>query len=191
MRENFKPAPCHPDRRHAAKGLCFPCYSERYPKAKRATCHPDRVAHVGGFCRVCYDRELKQRDPEYAERQKRNFQQWKEINGLALQEYRRTYNQNGRVKFRSKVKDRERVLAQFGLTWEDEMRVREQQGNVCAICRQPPQRERFDIDHDHVTGKFRGLLCGRCNKGLGLLGDNEEGVAAALEYLRRSREDLI
>jgi hypothetical protein len=41
-------------------------------------------------------------------------------------------------------------------------------------------------DHDKITGKFRGWLCSRCNMGLGSLGDNETGILALLEYIRRA-----
>jgi hypothetical protein len=62
--------------------------------------------------------------------------------------------------------------------------LKEQQGE-CAICgvSQAEVNRRFAVDHDHTTGKIRGLLCGNCNKGLGLLGDTAEGVRAALDYL--------
>lgn len=51
-------------------------------------------------------------------------------------------------------------------------------GSVCQV---------FQLDHDHVTGQFRGWLCGRCNRGIGLLGDNTHGVRLALEYLEDKR----
>ena len=41
------------------------------------------------------------------------------------------------------------------------------QGGVCAICGKRPGRVRLGVDHDHATGKVRGLLCVRCNKALG------------------------
>jgi hypothetical protein len=41
------------------------------------------------------------------------------------------------------------------------------------------------LDHDHVTGKFRGWLCGACNRGIGMLGDNLAGVMRAAAYLQR------
>jgi len=46
------------------------------------------------------------------------------------------------------------------------------------------------IDHDHTTGVVRGVLCKPCNTGLGLLGDSEEGLSRALDYLREGRKFL-
>ena len=60
--------------------------------------------------------------------------------------------------------------------------VRQQDG-VCAICRAGSWNRRLNIDHDHVTGKVRGLLCTQCNTGLGQLGidgNKAEYIASAL-----------
>lgn len=58
-----------------------------------------------------------------------------------------------------------------------------QQG-VCAVCKKSEVNGKsLSIDHCHVTGEIRGLLCSKCNTGIGLLGDNVEGLQAALDYL--------
>lgn len=64
------------------------------------------------------------------------------------------------------------------------------QHGVCAICAtgERDNNKRLAVDHDHVTGQVRGLLCRRCNTGIGLLGDSADRVAAALRYLRASQE---
>jgi hypothetical protein len=58
---------------------------------------------------------------------------------------------------------------------------------TCEICGVKPEG-RLSIDHDHATGKFRGLLCHSCNLGIGWLKDNEAVLLAAAEYLRKHRE---
>lgn len=187
-REQYRPATCHPDRRHAAKGLCFPCYQGAYPKAKRATCHPDRIAISKGLCRSCYDRWLRERNPEYADRQRQNQRRWADQNSDADRQRQAEWSKSDRGRAVKRQSQRDRTLAAFGLTREDEERMLEQQGGGCGVCGSTDEPRSFDIDHDHETGAFRGLLCGRCNKGLGLLGDTEHSVKQALIYLRRTKD---
>ena len=52
----------------------------------------------------------------------------------------------------------------------------------CEIC---GTHNNLVYDHSHDSMKFRGVLCSRCNVGIGILGDNEEGLLKALEYIRR------
>lgn len=60
---------------------------------------------------------------------------------------------------------------------------------LCDICRQPPNGERrLSIEHDHVTGKFRGITCDSCNKGLGFFKDDVKLLEAAINYLIRARD---
>ena len=60
------------------------------------------------------------------------------------------------------------------------------QGGKCAICGNPfPEFRRPDVDHCHATGRFRGVLCGRCNMAIGLFDEDPERLARAIEYLIR------
>lgn len=75
----------------------------------------------------------------------------------------------------------------YGVTLEDYDRMAEAQGHKCAICHSTDPRgngSRFAVDHDHKTGKVRGLLCGPCNMGIGKLGDDIALLTAAIEYLK-------
>jgi len=84
------------------------------------------------------------------------------------------------------------ALKRLGITRQtyDQMHLR--QNGVCAICQRPETRvirgklATLCVDHDHATGKIRGLLCGRCNAGLGLLGDTIASIETALSYLKSS-----
>lgn len=76
-------------------------------------------------------------------------------------------------------------LRVYDLTPDDYRRRWEEQDGRCAICRSPSAFGLLVVDHDHATGIVRGLLCGGCNTGLGLLGDTAESVGAAASYLRQ------
>jgi hypothetical protein len=68
----------------------------------------------------------------------------------------------------------------------------EDQGNACGICRKEIDFERRGskvlayIDHDHATGRVRGVLCVSCNTSLGFV-ENPEWLAKALAYLERTK----
>jgi hypothetical protein len=57
------------------------------------------------------------------------------------------------------------------------------QGGGCAICGGLPGRRKLAVDHDHATGKIRGLLCGSCNTMLGHTHDDQSILKLAIEYL--------
>lgn len=79
--------------------------------------------------------------------------------------------------------NKERIrLRWHGIVKLDHMRILEQQRYVCAICG-GSLVEREHVDHDHITGRVRGILCGHCNNGLGLFKDNRESLIRAVAYL--------
>jgi hypothetical protein len=55
---------------------------------------------------------------------------------------------------------------QLGVDDDEYERMLEAQGGGCAICGAKPKTRRLHVDHDHATGKVRGLLCHRCNRAL-------------------------
>lgn len=71
----------------------------------------------------------------------------------------------------------------FGITVEDYDRMLSAQGGVCMICRKPSQNN-LHVDHCHKTGIVRSLLCGHCNRMIGLAGDDPMVLISAAEYLR-------
>lgn len=70
----------------------------------------------------------------------------------------------------------------FGATPESLAALSDAQGNACAICRVPFDNTQV-VDHNHVTGKVRGLLCNACNLGLGQFRDSSRLLVLAREYL--------
>lgn len=68
----------------------------------------------------------------------------------------------------------------YGLTAADVDQMIEAQGGTCALCR---QRTPTHVDHDHVTGAVRGVLCSGCNQGLGNFRDDAAALCRAIDYL--------
>lgn len=77
------------------------------------------------------------------------------------------------------------LMSAYGITLEEYDDLLKQQGGRCKICGTdtPGHKGRFHVDHDHSTGKIRGLLCHACNTGIGLLGDNPTRLKKAAQYL--------
>ncbi len=60
--------------------------------------------------------------------------------------------------------------------------------SVCAICGTPKGKRNLALDHDHKTGKLRGVLCHRCNVGLGHFDDDMSRLAQAIEYIKKFKD---
>jgi len=60
------------------------------------------------------------------------------------------------------------------------------QNGVCALCFGAPTKRALHLDHDHETGRVRGLLCHGCNLGLGFLKDNIDVILRAVDYLKKT-----
>ena len=58
----------------------------------------------------------------------------------------------------------------------------------CDCCGKITEPEKLQLDHDHYTYNFRGWLCKSCNSGIGMLGDDTEGLKKAIQYLDKVKE---
>lgn len=103
-------------------------------------------------------------DPEFRARVKKNRAAWYETN-------------------RRHVRDI-RLRESYGIGIDDYEKMLEQQSGMCAICSRPPGKKGLVVDHDHVTGRVRKLLCGLCNTALGLLRDDPALLETAAAYIR-------
>lgn len=135
-----------------------------------------RIVHRGK-CKDCVSSESKSKRSE--ERRKYERERAQAI-------------KNGTwVKRGSEVQTPEDVLAsnrkwfinkEYGLSPEDYDLMVESQGNACAICKEV---KKLHVDHDHITGEVRELLCHGCNTSLGGFKDDPELLEAAADYIRR------
>ena len=127
----------------------------------------------------------RRKDPEFRKRlnaKKREYSKtakYMERRRVWARKYRRTES-GSRAEMRGRLKG-------YGITLADYGRMLCEQGGVCAICktlRVSKAHPRLNVDHNHKTGKVRGLLCWMCNRGIGLLGDDLKRLESAVEYLK-------
>ena len=109
--------------------------------------------------------------------------------------YKRTYS-SGNVGYQNNCKKCQGELRvqywkphqvarrKFGLSDEDYTTLIERSQGLCEVCNTPMGDKRC-IDHDHKTGKIRGVLCNNCNTALGLVGDNVATLTKLIQYLER------
>lgn len=80
----------------------------------------------------------------------------------------------------------------YGITANQYRTMHAEQNGLCAICQQPETLTRrgklcnLCVDHDHITGQVRGLLCSSCNFALGKMQDSPQLLRAAADYLERA-----
>jgi hypothetical protein len=74
-----------------------------------------------------------------------------------------------------------------GMTADEYVALSASQNDRCAICFKSRGARPFSIDHDHRTGRVRGLLCSTCNTGLGMFRDDVRILQYAIEYLIKHR----
>lgn len=143
---------------------------------------PSVVARGSGVCRKC--KQVAKRDYERRNRDKTNAAQ-RARHARRGEEFRATRREHYRA---NPEAYRSYNLGRYGITPTEYDARLAAQGGVCACCGATANRngKRLFVDHDHRTGAIRGILCHRCNAGIGHLGDTVDGVRRALAYLERS-----
>lgn len=119
-----------------------------------------------------YVREYRQRNLERCREWGRRYQR---ENADKVREYQRAY--------RAAHRPRIRLLYQakkYGLTVDELVFLKEMQDYRCALCK---KKKKLSVDHNHTTGRVRGLLCYSCNTLLGQANDNQDKLRAAIAYL--------
>jgi hypothetical protein len=98
-------------------------------------------------------------------------------------------NRGGKEK--QKIRAQRYNLKKYGLSVEQYTEMVKKQEGLCWICgsntsHRTGTRYKLFVDHDHKTGKVRGLLCHHCNAGLGHFEDKKELLEKAIRYLNES-----
>lgn len=133
------------------------------------------------YCRTC-KREIER---EYAartrERRREVKRQWRQDNLDKARE-------QGRERWARRSPEEKRDISlrsKHGITLEEFNLMIEKQDGVCPVCLLP---DPTFVDHNHKTGRVRGVLHPNCNTGIGLLGDSPENLLRAANYLGHEDE---
>lgn len=163
------------------KKVCTVCKIEKsladFPDNKRVK------SGKSSFCRPC----TKKKHILYKEN-------YKKTHNIQEMEARRHSKKRAALS-QVQIKDA-KLRARYKITIDQYNILSEIQGGVCAICKKPetmrfskksPLTRPLGVDHCHTTSKVRGLLCSRCNSGIGHLHDNIDLLQSAIEYLKRTQ----
>ena len=153
--------PIHEFKKHKA---CTSGYIKRCKKCvNRLEIESYRRNNPGAL----YRHEYAKTEEETRERKAKNNIEHYQNNKVKISDYRKEYR-----------------LKKYGITQMQYEEMLDRQGGVCAICGSANGNGRIlAVDHDHITEKVRGLLCGKCNMGLGMFCDNPEILLLAYSYL--------
>jgi hypothetical protein len=129
------------------------------------------------------DEQLKEKKRIYNIKNKEKLyearKKWRENNyDKVLISNRKSYQKAGRNR---------NLQYNYGISLESYNLLLEKQNHKCAICgKEKVESDRtFCVDHNHITGEIRGLLCRNCNSGIGLLQDSEDILYKAIIYLKQ------
>lgn len=146
-------------------------------------------------CQLDYDRKYRAVNADALAAKRKAY---RVTNLEVIKERDRTYHEANKDRFRESSASR-LLKRQYGLTLDDYTQMLEDQGGLCAnpgCFNEPPVGRRFAVDHDHACcsgskkscGKcVRGLLCGNCNRALGLLSEDVKRIRGLADYLESKK----
>ena len=151
------------------------------------------------ICKKCLSKNDKRRtldNPGYNSKKSKKYRQ---NNPDRVKEYNKQYSENNkdvlakrdakRYRENRKLRRDQWSCNKYGLTMEELENLRNQANGKCEIC--SDNRFLLHIDHDHKTGKVRGLLCPLCNHAIGSFRENIENFQNAANYLHKHSDGNI
>lgn len=133
-------------------------------------------------------REWRKKNPE---KNKKYHRKYKKRHPKKVKESQRKYCKNNKEKVKeiNKKSYNRCRFKKYNMTLDEYNVMLENQNYKCAICGKTKSEngKSFAVDHNHKTGKVRGLLCNHCNVGIGYLGDSAEITAKATAYLIKTK----
>jgi hypothetical protein len=141
---------------------------------------------------IVVDKTRYAEDPEYRARMLQESRAYYEANREKINaRERHRYATNAEFHERKLQRSRRsrrrlRLKNRFGISLENYDALLAKQEGACAICKKKFARS-LCVDHCHTTGLIRGLLCNKCNRGMGFFEDDAARIRAAIVYLKAAR----
>jgi len=155
--------------RKRLQGVCFGC---------------DRLAEDEmSFCRRCLD--IRNRSSSQRTKKRLDLGLCKFCSKLR-DDPNKQQCQECRLKITKRGREKRR-----GLLDEEVEEMKRFSGYVCPGCRKNPGLDNWVHDHDHSTGKTRGMMCSNCNSALGLVEDSPKTLRGLADYLERTTVQLM
>ncbi len=134
-------------------------------------------AGISRYCKICADLRRKESRQRKKDGTLKTRNKWPQKGTGEYELFRRNHE----------------LIRTYGIDIIQYNNLFEAQGGCCGICsrHQSELKRPLDVDHDHNTGAIRGLLCSKCNTGVGLFHDRTYLLSRALNYLQRSKAIAI
>ncbi len=130
------------------------------------------------YCKTCCHERTLRWQHNNKDKVAAMSKRWRQNNRDRVRERERVYHQSHRVR-----RNLQSTLSRYRMKAEEYKRLLERSGGKCEICGKPFTKTPH-VDHCHESKRVRGLLCGRCNTGLGQLQHNSEVLKNAIRYLK-------
>ena len=132
---------------------------------------------------AAYNKEYNKKNKE----QKATYmKEYYEKNKEQIVAYVKKYREENKEEIAIK-KEEQRLKSKYGITSKEKNVLLQKQNNKCKICLVEFSNVTPNIDHCHTTNKVRGILCGGCNRGLGIFRDDIELLTKAINYLEENK----
>lgn len=156
----------------------------------------DKIKIVHKLYRDLNKERMKPYFSEYQKKNRDSINKRRRERRLSDSEYRKKRIEQSRLWRKNNpekmafMKKKSILKHQYGLTVEEYQKMIDKNNSACYICDEVKTgtncRNGLCVDHDHKTGKNRGLLCHSCNRAIGLLGDSIEKLKKAIIYLEKN-----
>lgn len=117
------------------------------------------------------------------------MREWRKANADLVRAYERAYYNENRSNTKEKRRDTE-LKKSYGISLNEFNELFKLQDNKCANRKCSGVCTRWGLDHDHKTGKVRGILCSNCNTSLGLVKDSVDVLEGLIGYLKTNSHDI-